>query len=194
MLFVRKGEIELFSLKVNEKLSLKLLEKKDAKELFAVVDDSRGYLREWLPWVDNMKREADYEPIIEMWLKQFATHDGFQAGILYNEKLVGMVGFHGIDWANRKTSIGYWLSSKYQGNGIMTEAVRSLLQIAFTEYQLNRVEILCGVKNEKSKGIPERLGFKQEGVLRDYVSLYDHYHDCYLYSVLSKEWHLKTSL
>src|SRR5699024_6671451 len=95
-----------------------------------------------------MKQETDYEPIIEMWLKQFSSHDGFQAGILYNDKLVGMVGFHGIDWANSKTSIGYWLSNKYQGNGIMTEAVKSLINIAFTEYKLNRVEIQCGVKNE----------------------------------------------
>lgn len=178
----------MFNLKVNENVSLKLLEKKNAKELFDVVDDSRSYLREWLPWVDNMKQETDYEPIIEMWLKQFSSHDGFQAGILYNDKLVGMVGFHGIDWANSKTSIGYWLSNKYQGNGIMTEAVKSLINIAFTEYKLNRVEIQCGVKNEKSKGIPERLGFKQEGIIRDAEYLYDHFHDSFLYSILSKEW------
>jgi len=180
----------LFNLKVNENISLKLLEKKDAKELFDVVDDSRSYLREWLPWVDNMKREIDYEPIIEMWLKQFSSYNGFQAGILYNGKLVGMVGFHGIDWTNSKTSIGYWLSDKYQGNGIITEAVKSLVNIAFTEYRLNRVEIQCGVNNEKSKGVPERLGFKQEGIVRDAEYLYDHFHDCFLYSILSKEWTL----
>lgn len=70
----------------------------------------------------------------------------------------------------------------------MTEAVKSLINIAFTEYKLNRVEIQCGVKNEKSKAIPERLGFKQEGIIRDAEYLYDHFHDCSLYSVLSKEW------
>jgi len=178
----------MFNLKVNENITLKLLEKKDAEELFALVNDSRSYLREWLPWVDSMKQETDYEPIIEMWLKQFTSHDGFQAGVVYKGKIVGMVGFHGIDWANSKTSVGYWLSEKYQGKGIMTEAVKSLINIAFTEYKLNRVEILCGVKNEKSKAIPERLGFKQEGIIRDAEYLYDHFHDCSLYSVLSKEW------
>ena len=185
---LEKGENKLFSLNVNEEISLKLLEKKDAKELFDVVNDSRSYLREWLPWVDHMKQEADYEPIIEMWLKQFSANDGFQAGILYKGKIVGMIGFHGVDWANRKTSIGYWLSEKHQGNGIMTEAVKTLLNIAFTEYKLNRVEIQCGVENEKSKAIPERLGFKQEGIIRDAEYLYDHFHDCILYGMLAKEW------
>lgn len=97
----------MFNLKVNENITLKLLEKKDAEELFALVNDSRSYLREWLPWVDSMKQETDYEPIIEMWLKQFSSQDGFQAGVVYKGKIVGMVGFHGIDWANSKASVGY---------------------------------------------------------------------------------------
>lgn len=178
----------MFELKVNENVSLTLLEKRDAKELFTLVNESRNYLREWLPWVDNMQHEADYEPIIEMWLKQFSSEDGFQAGISYQGKIVGMVGFHGIDWMNKKTSIGYWLAEEYQGKGIMTDAVRSLLDIAFTTYKLNRVEILCGVENVKSRHIPERLGFKEDGIVRDAEFLYDHFHDCMLYSMLAKEW------
>lgn len=178
----------MFTLKVNEKVSLKLLEQVDAKELFALVDESRNYLREWLPWVDNMKQESDYAPVIEMWLKQFSSHDGFQAGILYKGELAGMAGFHSIDWPNRLTSIGYWLGEKYQGHGIMTAAVKALIDLAFSEYRLNRVEIKCGVENEKSKSIPERIGFKQEGIIRDAEYLYDHFHDCALFSILSREW------
>lgn len=159
--------------------------------MFALVDESRDHLREWLPWVDNMKQEKDYDPVIEMWLKQFASNDGFQAGVLYKGHLAGMAGFHSIDWSNSKTSIGYWLSENYQGYGIMTKAVKALIDYAFTEYHLNRVEIQCGVGNQKSKHIPERLGLKQEGVIRDGEYLYDHYHDCALYSVLSREWETK---
>lgn len=173
---------------MNENVSLKLLEQKDAAVLFETVNHSRHYLRQWLPWVDNIKQEADYEPIIDMWLQQFSSHDGFQAGVLYNGQLVGMAGFHGIDWANRKTSIGYWLLDKYQGHGIITEAVTSLIDIAFNEYELHRIEIRCGVQNKKSQGIPERLGFKKEGIMRDFEYLYDHFHDCFLYSLLAGEW------
>ncbi|PFG13212.1 GNAT family N-acetyltransferase [Bacillus sp. es.036] len=178
----------MFSLQVNDELALKLLEIDDAKELFALVDESRGYLRKWLPWVDHMKNEKDYEPVIEMWLKQFSSHDGYQTGILYNGKIAGMVGFHGIDWSNKKASIGYWLAENFQGNGIMTTAVKGIIDQVFHEYGLNRVEIQCGIENKKSRAIPERLGFKQEGVIRDAEYLYDHFHDIILYSLLSREW------
>ena len=178
----------MFSLKVNEEVSLKLLQIEDAQELFALVDHSRDYLREWLPWVDNMKEEEDYEPVIEMWLKQFSSHDGFQTGIQYKGELAGMVGFHGIDWSNKKTSIGYWLSDHYQGKGIMTAAVKALLDQAFEAYNLNRVEIQCGIENKKSQGIPRRLGFKPDGIIKDAEYLYDHFHDTILYSLLSREW------
>lgn len=183
-----KGGNGMFRMQVNEEVSLKLLEMEDAKEIFALVDESREYLREWLPWVDHMKNEKDYEPVIEMWLKQFSSHDGYQAGILYNGKLAGMVGFHGIDWSNKKASIGYWLAKNFQGNGIMTTAVKGLIDQAFLEYELNRVEIQCGVENKKSRAIPERIGFKQDGIIRDAEYLYDHFHDTILYSLLAREW------
>src|SRR5699024_4424892 len=178
----------MFSLEINEEVSLKLLEKKDAEDLFNLVDESRKYLREWLPWVDNMEKAADYDPIIETWLKQFASNDGFQTGILYKGQLSGMAGFHEIDWVNKKTSIGYWLGESFQGLGIMTVVVKRLIDVAFSEYGLNRVEIQCGVQNKKSRAIPERLELEQEGIIRDAEYLYNHFHDCVLYSILSREW------
>jgi ribosomal-protein-serine acetyltransferase len=101
----------MFTLVVDDNIQLKLLEKRDAGALIQLVNDNREYLREWLPWVDDMQTAEDYYPIIDMWLEQFAKNDGFQAGILYEEKLVGMIGFHGIDWNKKKTSIGYKVRS-----------------------------------------------------------------------------------
>ncbi len=178
----------MFIYPIDEELSLKLLEKRDIPELFALVDRSRDYLREWLPWVDGMKKEEDYEPVIDMWLKQFAEDNGFQVGIMYQGELVGMIGYHQIDRANLKTSIGYWLAEDYQGKGIMTKATRALVDHAFNTLHLNRVEIQCGMKNVKSRAIPERLGFVKEGVLRDAEYIYDHFHDCVLYTMLRKEY------
>ncbi|MFP3338955.1 GNAT family protein, partial [Micrococcus sp. SIMBA_131] len=87
-----------------------------------------------------------------------------------------------------KASIGYWLAENFQGNGIMTAAVKGIIDQAFHEYGLNRVEIQCGIENKKSRAIPERIGFKQEGVVRDAEYLYGHFHDTILYSRLSREW------
>lgn len=178
----------MFLLKVDEEISLKLLEPTDAEELFTLVDESRMHLRKWLPWVDAMQKATEYKPIIAMWFKQFQIQDGFQGGIYYRGKLVGVAGFHAIDWENRKTSIGYWLAEDHQGYGIMTRVVEKLVDFAFDEYHLNRVEIRCGVNNLQSRAIPERLGFVEEGIIREAEYLYDHFHDLVSYSILYKEW------
>ncbi|ARK24396.1 alanine acetyltransferase [Sporosarcina sp. P37] len=173
---------------VTDDISLKLMSQKDAGELFALVDQSRGHLREWLPWVDSIKSADQYGPIITAWLRQFAEEDGFQAGVLYKGELAGMAGFHSVNYVNKQTSIGYWLAEAYEGKGIMTAAVSSLLDYAFDEYNVHRVEIRCGAGNRKSFAIPERLGFHKEGVIRDGEFLYDHYHDLIVYSKLKEEW------
>ncbi|ARF17023.1 GNAT family N-acetyltransferase [Sporosarcina ureae] len=173
---------------VTEDISLKLVGQEDAEELFTLVDESREHLREWLPWVDSMTDAEQYGPIIHAWLRQFAEEDGFQAGIMYKGDLVGFAGFHSINYANRQTSIGYWLAQDYQGKGIMTAVVSALVDYAFEGYDLHRVEIRCATENIRSQAVPERLGFKKEGVIRDGEFLYDHYHDLIVYGMLENEW------
>ncbi|WP_070119374.1 GNAT family N-acetyltransferase [Bacillus marinisedimentorum] len=178
----------MFLLEVENEVALKFPDHRDAGELFKAVDTDRRYLREWLPWVDSMKNEEDYVPVIEMWLKQYAANDGFQAAILHKGAIAGMAGFLSIDWNNRKTAIGYWLSEDRQGKGIMTNVCRKLTDLAFVHYGLNRVEIQCGTDNLKSRAIPERLGYTKEGVVRDGEFLYDHFHDLAQYSMTRKDW------
>lgn len=178
----------MFTLKVDEEIELQLFQMHDSENLFELIDTNREYLREWLPWVDNMTHSFQYHSIISMWLKQFAENNGFNAGILFHKKLIGSIGFHEINWKNRQTSIGYYLSESAQGHGVMTRCVQALLNYAFIDLGLNRVEIRCGETNIKSRAIPERLGFMMEGKIREGESLYGHYHDLIVYSMLSREW------
>lgn len=178
----------MFKHQINPHLYLKLLEVPDAEELFHVTDVSRDYLREWLPWVDGTKSADDSRAFIQMTLNQFASNKGFNAGIWWDAQLVGCVGFHPIDWANRKASIGYWLAETFQGNGIMTSATRALVDYAFDVYALNRVEIRAATQNLKSRAIPERLAFANEGCIRQAEWLYDHFVDHVVYGMLASEW------
>jgi len=178
----------MFSIKIRDDLELGLLEQRHAEELFALVDQNREYLREWLPWVDNSRSIADTQEFIKSSLEQFASNGSFGTGILYQGKLAGAIGFHYIDWSNRATSIGYWLAASFQGKGLMTKACRTLVDYAFNELGLNRVEIRCATENTKSRAIPQRLGFKQEGTIRQAEWLYDHYVDLVVYGILASEW------
>nr|WP_251025945.1 GNAT family protein [Bacillus sp. ISL-47] len=178
----------VFSLKVDKNIELQLFQLHHSEDLFNLVDSNRKHLREWLPWVDNMASPVQYHSIIPMWLKQFADNNGFNAGIRYRGRLAGSIGFHQIDWHNGQTSIGYYLAKGFEGKGIMTRSVQAMVNHAFIDLKLNRVEIRCGVKNLKSRAIPERLGFKQEGIIRDGELLYNRYHDLAVYGMLAREW------
>ena len=70
----------------------------------------------------------------------------------------------------------------------MTKVVRALMDIGFKEFRLNKIEIRAATENVKSRKIPERLGFTEEGTLRQVQWLYDHFVDHVVYGMLKDEW------
>ena len=178
----------MFSYKIDNKISLKLLEKNNAEELFELIDSTRSYLKEWLGWLDKMKELEDAQSFINDSRKQFAENNGFQAGIWYKEQLVGIIGLHEIDWEDKKTEIGSWLDQNHQGNGIVTKSCKHILNYCFDNLELNKVEIHCAEQNSKSRAVPERLGFTKEGVIREAQLLYDRFVNHVVYGMLRQEW------
>jgi ribosomal-protein-serine acetyltransferase len=177
-----------FTIIVREGLELRLRTESDADAFFKVTEKNRTYLRQWLPWVDATKTTDDTRKYIQSCISKFEKQESIDSGIWYEGQWVGSMGFHYWDKANRKDTIGYWLSEDFQGKGIVTDAVRALIKYGFEEMKLNRIEILCAVENKKSRAIPERLGFKNEGVTRQCEWLYDHFVDSVTYSLLLSEW------
>lgn len=157
----------MFSHEINKNISLKLFEITDAEELLNLINSNRSYLREWLGWIDSTKDISDTKSFIKDSKEQFASNNGFQAGIWFDQKLIGVIGFVDIDWEDKKTEIGYWLDRDYQGNGIITKSCEALINYAFHRLKLNKVEIHCAEKNKKSQAVPKRLGFTKEGVIRE---------------------------
>ena len=178
----------MFSIKIDDQLELRLLHVTNAEEMFNLINTNRPYLKEWLPWVDYTNTVEDSRQFIESTLMQFCHNNGFQAGIFYENKLVGMIGLHPINWANRATAIGYWLAESHQGKGIMTKACDTVLQYAFEFLQLNRLEIRAAAENVKSQAIPKRLGFIYEGRARQSEWLYDHYVDHEVFCMLREDY------
>src|SRR4051794_26394640 len=178
----------MFTYKINEKTELKMLTPQDTEPLFRLTDQSRESLREWLPFIDYTKTSADTAAFITATMKQFSVNNGFQAGIWYEGEIAGVIGFHKIDWNNKSTSIGYWLGKGFEGSGLMTQSVKALVNHALVDLALNRVEIRAAVQNKKSRAIPERLGFSEEGCIRQAEWLYDHYVDHVVYGMLAEDW------
>jgi ribosomal-protein-serine acetyltransferase len=178
----------MFEASIADELHLRMLCAGDALELFHLVDANRQHLRQWLPWLDANTTAEHTSEFIQSILRQQAQNQGFTCAINFRGRMVGVVGYHPIRWSNKSVELGYWLSRDAVGYGIMTRCCRVLVDHAFDRLGLNRVAIPVAVGNLRSRAIPERLGFHEEGVIRDAEWLYDHFVDHVLYAMLKKDW------
>jgi len=160
------------------------LESGDAVELQALITANREYLAAWLPWA-AAQTDADTLAFIVRTRQQLQDNDGFQAALLVDGAIAGVVGYHAVDWRNRCTSIGYWLAADRQGRGTMTGAVAALTRHALDGWGLGRVEIRAAVDNRRSRAIPERLGFAEEATLHRAERVGDRSLDLVVYSLLA---------
>lgn len=174
-------------LKINDVAVLRPYTEADAAELTAVVAANREHLARWLPWAATYGYQDSLDYVAKT-RAQIEEDDGFEGAIVVGGEIVGGAGFHTIDRLNQSTSIGYWLTAEAQGSGLMTATVRALLDHAFGPWALHRVVIEAVVDNLRSRAIPERLGFTEEGVLREAKLVRGRFEDAALYAMLASDW------
>ncbi|EHR90343.1 ribosomal-protein-serine acetyltransferase [Staphylococcus hominis] len=178
----------IFGYQIDKDIKLKILEEREAGQLFKLVDSNRKYLAEFLPFVEYTKKAEDSKHFIHSALQQFIDGNGFHCGIWSDKELIGVIGLHYLDLVNKRTSIGYYLAEDFQKKGIMTRCTKALIQYIYEEYDINRIEIQMSTKNKKSRAIPIRRGFTQEGILRSDERVQGKFSDSYVYSLLREEY------
>lgn len=134
----------------------------------------------WVDWhvstYENMKRK------------------GFRWAITIIDKpdqLVGSCGFHSLNPDFQSIEVGYELHPNCWGKGIATEAVTAVISHCFTKNfpsRINRIAATTDLLSPKSVSVLKKLGFKEEGVLREYGFWKDKFHDVRLFSLLRREW------
>jgi ribosomal-protein-alanine N-acetyltransferase len=112
------------------------------------------------------------------WVITEPDHDAF----------IGDVGYFKLERQHRRAEVGYLLAKAYWRRGLMTEAMTAVLDYGFASMDLNRVEALVDPRNAASVGLLRKLGFAQEGLLRDYEFERGAFIDLYMLSLLRREW------
>ena len=140
----------------------------DAASIFKQVDRNRSHLDKWLPWVRETQGVEDSAKFVKGSIEAFESRTRFEYGIFLRPicsntqcLLIGAVGLVSCS-TEGKAEIGYWLAQDMQGNGIVTMAVKALIEEAKSSLGVSQFVVKVQGDNWKSRKIPERLGFVEK--------------------------------
>jgi len=173
---------------IDQNITLEQTAVKHAEGLLEAINSSREQLSEFLPWVPNMQSVGDLIAYIRKCEQLYEQGLEVSFVIMLDDKPVGRIGLHYLNFFNQSGAIGYWLAESAQGRGIMIRSCKALIDYGFKELALHRIEIKAATFNLKSQAIPRKLGFQQEGVLRQSEKVDGKFLDLVLYSMLYDEW------
>lgn len=151
------------------RLTIRLPRVGDGAALHAAIVESVDILRPWMPWVHPTPTLEDEEENVRRARARFLAREDLWLLLFLKgtDTFVGGSGLHRIDWGVPKFEIGYWVRKKFEGQGYISEAVVRITEFAFETLHARRVEIRVDDRNRRSWRIPERLGFRLEGILRN---------------------------
>lgn len=178
----------MFKCNLSEDTNIRLIEQQHAEEFFALVKKNYERLLVWCPWLGEVETVKKTRLFIKGKLQRFADGNGFTAGFFGNGALIGVIALEYVDWTNKITEIGYWLDAEAEGKGLITKACPVLIEYAFGQLEMNRIQIRCASENLRSRAIPEKLGFRQEGIIRQVEKLSNRFVDLVIYGMLADEW------
>ena len=171
-----------------QRLLLRKITGEDDKSLFEVLsdEDTCEYLtHNAVNDIESIKR------MIAGMQRFFDEKQRIRWGIAQKQdnSLIGHCGFFDIDRSNCCAEISYCLKSGLWGQGIMTEAVDAMLRFGFEDYGFNRIVAKVIKGNAGSIKVLQKLGFVQEGILRESLYKNGQYHDLIVFSILKSEYH-----
>lgn len=102
-------------------------------------------------------------------------------------RLVGTCGFGHLWPAHARAELGYALHRGLWGRGLMTEAVRAVIDFGFERLGLNRIDARCFVANLASARVMEKAGMRFEGILREQIHAKGSFQDLKSYSILRRD-------
>ncbi|MER6348830.1 GNAT family N-acetyltransferase [Streptomyces sp. NPDC001595] len=167
---------------------LRPLEPWRAEEFLAHMDRGREFVGRFIGLADAVSDLESSRAFLQAYAEKAAADTGRVFGIWVDGELVGGVLFRTMDVAQGTAEAGCWLEPSAVGKGLVTRAVRVIVDWAVEERGIHRVEWLAASGNEASIAVARRLGMTREGVLREYFLYRGQRYDIEVWSILAPEW------
>lgn len=180
--------IAVFVRPLGDGAELRPLEPWQSAELLATVAAAREHLSPWTTIASRVMDLRSAHALLQHFADLHASDTGRYLGVWADSILVGAVMFRTFDTSTGVCELGAWLTPPAQGRGLVTRAFRHMIDWAFRERGMYRVELRTSPTNRRCCGIAPRLGMTREGLLRGAVVLSGVRHDSEVWSVLAHEW------
>lgn len=155
--------------KISEDLYLKQFEISDAMDLYSVVETQREYINLcWVPLLfPTLNNENDEEVVFDpiSVLNDFIAEHEFV--IVFRNEIIGLAGFKNYNKFNRNAHLGCFIMKSFYGMGLVIPSMKVLMDFAFFEMEINKLQIKSPLGNLTISSIPRKLGFRIEGIERE---------------------------
>jgi RimJ/RimL family protein N-acetyltransferase len=174
-----------------ERVTVRCYTPSDAPAMSETILFNDAYLAEWMPWAGKGTHTPQF---CTQLLRQFRGN--FDLGIDYtmgvwdarDGRYIGGTGYH-PRVGDGAYEIGYWIDRRYAGQGLATHVAGALTKAAFEFGGVHRMNIHMQVGNLASERVTERLGYKREGLLRQFFMLKEgQYADIHVFSMLREDY------
>ncbi|MFF8773086.1 GNAT family N-acetyltransferase [Kitasatospora sp. NPDC015120] len=178
----------MFAVPLAENAELRPLEPWQAPEYLEHIERGRAHIDAWIGWAALATDLDSAREVLQRYADRQAADTARLYGIWRDGTLVGGTMFVQFDARNGTCEIGVWTEPAGQGHGLVTAAVRHLVDYAFTVRGMHRIEWHNRPENLRSRSVAQRLGFTLEGVLRESYLHGGVHHDGEVWSLLAHEW------
>jgi [ribosomal protein S5]-alanine N-acetyltransferase len=176
-----------FPLLSTHRFHLRQIQPSDAEAFFQIKSDpevTHSYGREAHPSLQ------DTQAWIQLVQDAYTQHEGIMWAITFKTRdfPIGSCTYWHLDPESHCAEIGYELNRTAWGQGVMSEVLSIVISYGFKELDLNRIEATPLGKNNRSSNVLAKLGFTNEGTLRQRVLFRDSYEDQVYFGLLKNEW------
>jgi len=161
---------------------------RDAAPLFALLAMNQAQYRYYLPWVAKIKDVTDEVTFLQSAEQQLLQGAALNLVIEVDHEVAGMISCDHFDEQDRSANVGYWLGVPFQGRGVMTAAVRGIIELGFGRYHRQSLIIRAAVDNQASNAVAQRAGFKFRTMRPQQQHLLDGDHDENVYVYRLPDW------
>lgn len=174
---------------MTQSLQLRSPRRSDLIALHEAIQETLPELVRFLPWARPNHSRSDTRLYLRGARLARVNRRAFE--FLVEEQssgaLLGITSLHRIDWARRCAGLGYWIRRCAWGKGAATEAAEAVIEHAFCDLTLNRLELHVAPDNPASLRVVEKLGFQREGLARDAELVDGEYRDHIQFSLLRSD-------